>query len=61
VPADDPNPPVTFLETGQSAKSRFCELEFSEAAIGDFTLPAMTGRSTLKNAAHLSVCYRVPY
>ena len=41
----DPHRPVPFLETGQSAKSRFCELECSEAAIGDFTLSATTSRS----------------
>jgi hypothetical protein len=39
----DPNPPVKFLSTGQSAKPRFRELECFEAAIGDFTHPATSG------------------
>jgi len=43
--ADDPQRPIRFLQTGQSAKSRFCELEFSAAAIGDLNLPAISGRS----------------
>ena len=42
--AIDPQRPIRFLQTGQSAKSRFCELECSEAAIGDLNLPAMTCR-----------------
>jgi hypothetical protein len=33
-----------FSKTGQSAKSKFCELECSEAAIGDLNLPAICGR-----------------
>jgi len=36
--------PVAFLQTGQSAKSRFCELEGYKAAIGDLTHP--TQKST---------------
>jgi hypothetical protein len=39
----DPFLPVTFLQTGQSAKSRFCELEGHKAAIGDLTQSAKTG------------------
>ena len=37
---NDPERPIRFLQTGQSAKSRFWELECSEAAIGDLKLPA---------------------
>jgi hypothetical protein len=48
----DPHRPVPFLETGQSAKSRFCELECSEAAIGDFTLPANNCRTSLPLRSH---------
>jgi hypothetical protein len=39
----DPKRSISFLQTGQSAKSRFCELKCSDAAIGDFTLPAKSG------------------
>jgi hypothetical protein len=42
--AIDPFLPVALLQTGQSAKSRFCELECYKAAFGDFTLPARSGR-----------------
>ncbi|WP_269144435.1 hypothetical protein [Methylicorpusculum oleiharenae] len=38
--ASDPNQPDAVLQTGQSAKSRNCELEVSKAAIGDLTLSA---------------------
>ncbi len=44
TPGSDPQRPIRFLQTGQSAKSRFCELECSEAAIGDLNLPARNGR-----------------
>jgi len=40
----DPKPSVSFLQTGQSAKSRFCELDCSEAALGDLNLPATSGQ-----------------
>jgi hypothetical protein len=33
--------PVSFLQSGSSAKSNFCELEFYEAAVADLTLPAI--------------------
>jgi hypothetical protein len=33
--ANDPKRSISLLQTGQLAKSRFCELECSEAAIGD--------------------------
>gem|GEM_PF-4084565 len=36
---------VLFLCSGQSAKSRFCELKGYKAAIGDLTLSAKTGPS----------------
>jgi hypothetical protein len=38
--AFDPFLPVAFLQTGQSAKSRFCELEGYKAAIGDLNQTA---------------------
>jgi len=38
----DPFLPVKILQTGQSAKSRFCELEGYKAAIGELTLSAIT-------------------
>jgi hypothetical protein len=46
-------------------KSRPCKIGIGEGQLSG-TLPegqatAMTGRSTLKNATHLSVCYRVSY
>jgi hypothetical protein len=44
MPAIDPFLPVAFLQTGQSAKSRFCELEGHKAAIGDLTQSANYGR-----------------
>lgn len=37
----DPKPSVSFLQTGQSARSRFCELDCSEAALCDLNLPAI--------------------
>jgi hypothetical protein len=37
----DPNRPVVLLQTGQSAKSRFCELKGHKAAIGDLTQSAI--------------------
>jgi hypothetical protein len=39
----DPKRSISLLQTGQSAKSRFCELEFSEAVAGDLTQPASNG------------------
>ncbi|OAI05284.1 hypothetical protein [Methylomonas methanica] len=33
----DPNLTVAFLQTGPSAKSRFCELEGYKAAVSDLT------------------------
>ena len=44
TPGSDPQRPIRFLQTGQSANSRFCELECSEAAIGDLNEPAINGR-----------------
>jgi hypothetical protein len=32
----DPNPPYTFLQSGQSNKSAFYELDAKKAAFGDF-------------------------
>jgi len=43
------------LRPGQSAKSRFCELEFSDAAIGDLALTATTCRSTKEKVEQLNV------
>jgi hypothetical protein len=45
---------VTLLQTGQSAKSRFSELEFYEAAVGDLTLPANCCRTPLSRSRRLS-------
>ena len=42
--AYDPKRPISFLPAGQSAKSRFRELDRSEVAIGDLNLPANNGR-----------------
>jgi hypothetical protein len=36
---------ASFLHSGRSAKRRFCEMEFYEAAAGDLTLPANSGSS----------------
>jgi hypothetical protein len=36
---------VAFLQTRQSAKPRFCELERYKAAIGDLTQSAISGLS----------------
>ena len=36
---------VAFLQTGQPAKSRFCELDGQKAVIGDLTQSAKTGQS----------------
>ena len=40
----DPKRSISVLQTGQSAKSRFCELECSEAVVGNLTQQAITGR-----------------
>jgi hypothetical protein len=36
IVAIDPNPPYTFLQSGQSNKSAFYELDAKKAAFGDF-------------------------
>jgi hypothetical protein len=36
--------PFSFLQSRRSAKLKICETEFYEAAVGDLTLPAMTGQ-----------------
>jgi len=36
----DPKRPVALLQTGQSAKARFCKLESYKAAVGDLTQSA---------------------
>jgi hypothetical protein len=45
----DPFLPVAFLQTGQSAKFRFCELANHKAAIGDLTQSAKTGPTVAIN------------
>jgi hypothetical protein len=52
----DPKRSISFLKTGQSAKSRFCELKCSDAAIGDYTLPANCGRSLMPKSSDLNDC-----
>jgi hypothetical protein len=44
----DPKRSISSLQTGQSAKSMFCKLECSEAAIDDFTLRVGTRTSPLR-------------
>jgi hypothetical protein len=56
----DPNPPVTFLQTRQSAKSRFCKLEIYEAAVCDFTLWPRNNESKELAIARLVELTRVP-
>jgi hypothetical protein len=36
----DPKRPENFLDSGRSAKHRFCGIKLYEAAVGDLTLPA---------------------
>jgi hypothetical protein len=45
----DPNLPVAFLQTGQSAKSSSCELEGYKAAIGDLTQSARKSQSAVSS------------
>ena len=45
--AGDPKRPSRFPDSGRSAKPGAFELEFSEPAIGDLNLPAMTRQSTM--------------
>jgi len=52
----DPKRSISFLQTGQSAKSMFCKLECSEAAIDDFTLPAMN-RCSYRSASMTVLFY----
>jgi len=51
----DPFLPVTILQTGQSAKSRFCELEGYKAAIGELTLSAKSRLLLSKESTSKSV------
>jgi len=51
--AHDPKRSISFLQTGQSAKPRFCELEFSEAAVGDLTQPANCCHSNISGSCYL--------
>jgi hypothetical protein len=55
-----PKRSISFLQTGQSAKSRFCEPECSEAAIDDFTLPATTGWSGTDRKAVIQASFSKP-
>ena len=51
----DPFLTVAFLQTGQSAKSRSCELEVYKAAIGDLTQSANFRQSASENMTSLKV------
>jgi hypothetical protein len=54
----DPFRSVNFLHSRRSAKLNFCESEFYEAVIGDFTLPAMIGRSEKFSIADVQFEFR---
>lgn len=51
VAADDLERLISFLQTGQSAKSRCSELDCSEPAIGELNLSARKCRSTFSSLA----------
>ena len=46
-----PKRPVSFLQSGHSAKPRFNEVAFYEAAVGDLDLPARKGHSENRSIA----------
>jgi hypothetical protein len=50
IVAIDPNLTVALLQSGQSDKSAFCELDGQKAVIGDLTQPANTRLSSIRRA-----------
>ena len=47
----DPKPPLSFLQSGRSAKRDFCATEFYKAAIGDLKHPAISPCSQARKSS----------